>query len=198
MIATVPTADAFADLVSELRSTGRPIEELAAEIASDYEVNPAFLIRRFNEQYPEGLPEVDLAKAQELEARVNEQERQRELAERQAIIGFFAQNPTAFRRAPRAAQQIVAEVLEGEVLRGFVQKAIAMWANRYETEAGEIVRAATIGDVRSNLVQLGISAARYDMSDFERAGVRVVRAQYVGGARKTGKFVQVAVLDPAA
>lgn len=190
------TADAFSDLVTELRSTSRPLEELATEIAGDYDVNPAFLIRKFHEQYPDGLPPVDVEQANRLQRAADEKQRQLFAAEQAAIVDFFAQNPTQLRRAPVAAQRIIAQCIAGEVLRGLVQAAIADWPCQYTTQDGEEVRGARLDEVQRGLVQLGVSgASRIDMNDIEQAGVRVVSAQYTGGVRPTGRFIRVAVLD---
>jgi hypothetical protein len=78
-----------------------------------------------------------------------------------------------------------------------IHDAINKWPSVYQTEDGELV----VGDACSR-----ISAAlrdnrwkrvpRLDSYDLKQLGCQVVKAQYVNGARPTGKFIDVVVVRP--
>lgn len=71
-------ADAFADLVQEVRKGG-DVAALAAEIGPDYGVNPALLVRKFAEVYPAGLGEIDPQADEKAAALRRKQEADRDL-----------------------------------------------------------------------------------------------------------------------
>lgn len=65
-----------------------------------------------------------------------------------------------------------------------VRDAILKWPGRYETEDGRIFQGMPVSQTPSQLVDCGWrNVSRLDRSDFERMGLEVVRARYVGGAR---------------
>jgi len=100
-------SDALADLINEHRQTGRNIQELAAEIATDYQVNPTFLIRKFNEAYPQGLPQVDLQKAEAIARQVELKREEENRQEAIAISVFFAINPRHLNNIGSEAHKII-------------------------------------------------------------------------------------------
>lgn len=180
-------AHAFEDLKDELRTSGSSLEELASEIAADYPgVNPVALVKRFNETFPEGLPEVDVEKAERLEKELKARQADYRRREAEAIEEFLTAPAHATRGGVRPIEQ------------KDIHEALRSWPCRYETRDGRIVIGNTIGglvqELRDNKVRV-----RTGFSDYEvrQLGVEVVEAQYIQGARPTGKFVKVAVLPAA-
>lgn len=180
-------AHAFEDLKDELRTSGSSLEELASEIAADYPgVNPVALVKRFNETFPEGLPEVDVEKAERLEKELKARQADYRRREAEAIEEFFSAPAHVRRGGVRPIEQ--RDILE----------ALRSWPSRYETREGEVLSGNTIGGLVQELRSKGARvSAFFDHSDVEKLGVRVVEAQYTGGVRPTGKFVRVAVLPAA-
>lgn len=76
-----------------------------------------------------------------------------------------------------------------------IHKAIDVWAHRYADKDGNLFIGVKLSDLKTNLRSNGWkNVSRLDMSDVKNLGVEVVTAQYVGGARPTGKFCEIAVL----
>jgi hypothetical protein len=66
---------------------------------------------------------------------------------------------------------------------------------RYETYAGVEIRAARPDDLKAALRdRRWKNVSNLDASDFRAMGFTITHAQYVGGARKTGRFVEVVTL----
>lgn len=182
-INTADAASALSDLAKELRSSELTLEVLASEIAQDYGLNPAYLVRLFNTTYPDGLPQVDVEKAERLEKELKARQADYRRREAEAIEEFFSA-PAHVRRGG------VRPIEQQDILR-----ALASWPSRYETRDGETVIGNTIGGLVQELRSKGARvSAFFDHGDVEKLGVRIVQAQYTGGARNTGKFVNVAVL----
>lgn len=177
-------AHAFEDLKSELRSSELTLEQLAQEIAADYPgVNPAALIKRFNETFPEGLPHNDLEKAKELEAKAAREKAEKQRREAEAILDFFSA-PVHVRKG------VLRPAVKEDILR-----ALASWPSQYETRDGKKVIGNTIGGLVQELRSKGARVSTgFDHYEVSRLGVAVVEAQYIGGVRPTGKFVKVAIL----
>lgn len=68
----------------------------------------------------------------------------------------------------------------------------------YETRSGEVVKATPVSEIVSALRDKGWrNVGRLDRYDLKDMGLTVVEAQYVGGARKTGRFVEAVVYTAA-
>ena len=83
-------ADAMNDLVAEVRK-GATLETAVAEIAADYNLNAALLLRKFNETHPNGLRfanEAELARVELVLAKQAEDEALVEAEMRVAIAEF--------------------------------------------------------------------------------------------------------------
>lgn len=77
-----------------------------------------------------------------------------------------------------------------------IQKALAGWCHRYRTEDGRTCLAERPLDVKKEMVRLGYNGVAYlDNAELSRLGFTVVRAQYAGGAHRTGRFCDVIVLQ---
>ena len=190
-------AAAFEDFIQELRKGGTP-ESVAAEIAPDYDVNPEFLLRRFAAQYPDGLPHVDLARAKELEEAANRKRIDDTRAENQAVSDFFAQNPGHLPRNNRVAMAIIRENDSQLKLVQGIEDGIRAWPCRYQDRQGKTWIAARLADIKSNMVEKGWrNVSRLDEGDLEHMGFKIVEATYTQGARPTGKYIRVVVLDEA-
>lgn len=65
----------------------------------------------------------------------------------------------------------------------------------YETKAGVVVEGTRPADLVSCLRDAGWrNVSRMDADDFKEMGFTIIKAQYVGGVRKTGKFCEVVTL----
>jgi hypothetical protein len=77
-----------------------------------------------------------------------------------------------------------------------VREAIRGWPGLYETEFGRKLLGMPVSQVPSRLVKCGWrNVSRMDRRDFEKMGLEVVEARYVGGARPK-KFCWVVVASP--
>ena len=75
-----------------------------------------------------------------------------------------------------------------------VIRAILKWPSRYETRDGEVVIGDAVSRVPTALRDNGWKRVpRLDKHDLKKMGLRIVQAQYVGGARPTGKYIDVVV-----
>lgn len=96
--------DAISDLYNEAQRTGQSPEALVTEIAADYGLNPALVLRKFNESHPHGVVSLQaVAKAEALQAAADAQDWARELAAREAIAEFFATTNHGMGRGVTAA-----------------------------------------------------------------------------------------------
>lgn len=72
-------------------------------------------------------------------------------------------------------------------------QAVANWP--YETRSGEVVQATPVSQIAGALREKGWRrVGRLDRFDLRDLGLTIVEAQYVGGAHKTGRFVDCVVL----
>ncbi len=75
-----------------------------------------------------------------------------------------------------------------------VKGAICTWPCRYQTYEGHVFIGEAVSRVPTALRNNGWrNVSRLDAHDLRQLGLEVVKAQYVGGARPTGKFVDVVV-----
>lgn len=80
-----------------------------------------------------------------------------------------------------------------------VKSAIEKWPSRYETREGRIVIGDAVSRVSAALRDDGWRRVpRFDRGDLRDLGLEIVEAQYVNGARPTGKFVAVVVVREGA
>lgn len=77
-----------------------------------------------------------------------------------------------------------------------VLTACRAWYGRYELTDGTNVGAVPVSEVPARLRDAGWrSVAKFnDRYELEALGIKVARGQYVGGARPTGKFVDVVLV----
>ena len=79
-----------------------------------------------------------------------------------------------------------------------VKKAIQAWPSRYRTREGRIVIGDAVSCVASALRADGWrNVGRIDRCDLKDLGLEIVEAEYINGARPTGKFVPVVVVKEA-
>ncbi len=190
-------AEAFDDFIQELRKGGTP-EEVAAEVAPFYSVNPEFLLQRFKAVYPNGLTPVNLELANELFAKHQQRETEKIIAENQAVADFFRENPNAFRNMGRKACEIVDENERTLKLIAGVKKALEDWPVRYADRNGKVFIANRLADIKSEMIRAGWkNVSRLDEHDMEQLGFRVIEGTYTQGAHPTGKYIRVVVLREA-
>lgn len=78
-----------------------------------------------------------------------------------------------------------------------VIKSILKWPGRYEDTSGRVFLGMPVSQVPSQLIQTGWkNVSRLDRSDFEKLGLGIVEARYVGGVRPK-KFCWVVVAGEA-
>lgn len=78
-----------------------------------------------------------------------------------------------------------------------VVSSIMQWPRPYETKDGKIFLGMPVSQVPSQLVQCGWRrVSRLDRDDFEKLGLKIVTARYVGGVRPK-KFCDVVVANGA-
>lgn len=71
----------------------------------------------------------------------------------------------------------------------------ALPKDRYEIRTGELIAACPVSMVPSSLREAGWrNVSQIDAYELKQLGMKIVEAQYVGGVRKTGKFIDVVVL----
>lgn len=86
--------------------------------------------------------------------------------------------------------------MRNAITKADVFSAISSWPSMYETKDGERITGCRVSEMPARLRDTGWrNVPRYDASDFEKLGCRIVRAQYVGGAHKTGRFIDVVVRE---
>lgn len=76
-----------------------------------------------------------------------------------------------------------------------VKSAIDKFPAKYATVDGRVVVGDRVSNVASALRGAGWrNVPRLDSYDLRKLGLEVVAAEYVGGARPTGKFIEVVVI----
>lgn len=77
-----------------------------------------------------------------------------------------------------------------------VREAIMKWPSRYETEGGRKFLGERVSAVPAALRDAGWKNVSHfsDRSELRALGLEIVSANYVNGARPTGRFVDVVVV----
>ena len=77
-------------------------------------------------------------------------------------------------------------------LKDGVSAAIDSWPCWYETRTGKAILAARLADIKKEMVEAGWrNVSRLDESDLKKMGFKIAEAQYIGGVKKTGRFISV-------
>ena len=77
-----------------------------------------------------------------------------------------------------------------------IYKAIESWPCRYQARDGRVYKAARLQEIKSTLIEHGWRrVSRYDEYDLEKAGFKIIEGTYTQGARPTGKYIRVVVLE---
>lgn len=78
-----------------------------------------------------------------------------------------------------------------------IHNAINKWPNVYQTKDGSLVIGDACSRISAGLRDNGWKKVpRLDSYNLKQLGCQVVKAQYAGGARLTGRFVDVVVVRP--
>ncbi len=79
-----------------------------------------------------------------------------------------------------------------------VKSAIENWPSAYRTREGRVVIGERVKAVPKALIDVGWrNVSNVDEWDLKKLGLEIVDAEYVSGARPTGKFVRVVVVREA-
>ena len=78
-----------------------------------------------------------------------------------------------------------------------VKQAILQWPALYEMRDGHQFLGQSVSATPRALIDAGWkNVSRLNEYDFKDMGLEIVDAQYVGGARPTGKFVRTIIVQP--
>lgn len=77
-----------------------------------------------------------------------------------------------------------------------ITNSISKWPAQYETADGSRVIGEAVSKIPTILRENGWRrVSRLDSIDLKDLGCTIVKAQYVGGVRKTGKFIDIVVVS---